>query len=102
MQKANEFITIQEPWKKYKDEATKDQAINDIKFLLYVVKNLAILSSAVLVDGFAKIQEIYGNVDLQVIDTTTASDSKKLHTLFVAKQFEVNLDPQIIYPRVEE
>ncbi len=102
VQKANEFITIQEPWKKYKDEATKDQAIKDIQFLLYVVKNLAILSSAILVDGFAKIQEIFWNADLQAIDTTKMIDNKQLRTLFLAKQFDVNLNPQIIYPRVEE
>lgn len=102
VQKANEFITIQEPWKKYKDEATRDSAIKDIQFLLYVVKNLAILSSAVLVDGFEKIQQILGNEEFSSINTLQQINKKTLQTLFVAKTFKVNLNPQIIYPRIEE
>ncbi len=32
VQKANEFITKAEPWKKWKDEATKAEAERDLQF----------------------------------------------------------------------
>lgn len=102
VQKANEFITVQEPWKKYKEESSRDQAIKDIEFLLYVVKNLAILSSPILVDGFTKLQSILWNEELSQINTTWNIDTKKLRECFLKKQFSVHLDPQIIYPRIEE
>jgi methionyl-tRNA synthetase len=50
VQNANEFITKAEPWKKYKDDMTKDEAISDLQFLLYIVKQLALLSSPILVN----------------------------------------------------
>jgi methionyl-tRNA synthetase len=50
VQRANEYITTQEPWIKHKNEATKNEAIGDIKFLLYIVKNLAILSAPILTE----------------------------------------------------
>ncbi|MBO4204148.1 hypothetical protein J5893_05020 [bacterium] len=40
VQKANEYITKVEPWKKYKDEATRQEAIEDLEFLLWVIKQL--------------------------------------------------------------
>ncbi|MBQ9554439.1 hypothetical protein IJU97_05940 [bacterium] len=48
MQKANEYITQAEPWKKRKEDATKQEAIDDLEFLLYVVKNLAVFSAPIL------------------------------------------------------
>jgi methionyl-tRNA synthetase len=48
VQKANEFITLAEPWKKWKDDSTKEEAIQDLQLLLYIIKNLAILSSPIL------------------------------------------------------
>jgi methionyl-tRNA synthetase len=59
VQNANEYITQAEPRKKFKDETTKDEAISDLQFLLYIVKQLALLSSPILINGFQKIQEIF-------------------------------------------
>jgi methionyl-tRNA synthetase len=50
VQRANEYITKSEPRKKYKDESTKQEAIEDLQFLLYIVKNLAIVSAPFLVE----------------------------------------------------
>ena len=61
VQKANEYITKEEPWIKYKDDATKWKAIECLEFLLYVVKNLAILSAPILTDGFEKLKNIFGS-----------------------------------------
>jgi methionyl-tRNA synthetase len=70
VQAANGFITRAEPRKKYKDEATKQEALDDLAFLLYIVKNLALLSAPILVNGFAKIQTILGNDKLSAIDSS--------------------------------
>lgn len=101
VQKANEFISSSEPWKKYKDESTQEEAINDLKFLLYIVKNLAILSSPILVDGFEKIKEIFGNEKLNIINTTENMDIKNIQEAWDMESFDVQLNPQIIYPRID-
>ena len=102
VQKANEFITKAEPWKKYKDDITKDEAISDLQFLLYIVKNLALLSSPILVNWFKKIQGIFWNEELNKIDTVkNTQDSHLLKEVFDLDSFEVNLNPQIIYIKKE-
>lgn len=58
VQKANEFITKAEPWKKWKEESTKDEARKELQFLLYIVKNLTILSAPILTEGFEKLKSI--------------------------------------------
>ena len=102
VQKANEFITKAEPWKKYKDESTKDEAISDLQFLLYIVKQLALLSSPILVNGFKKIQEIFWNEELNKIDTSkNIQDQHLFKEVFDLESFSINLNPQIIYQKKE-
>ncbi len=102
VQKANEFITKAEPWKKYKDEATKDEAISDLQFLLYIVKNLALLSSPILINWFKKIQGIFWNEELNKIDTAKNIEDKQLFKeIFDLDSFSVNLNPEIIYQKKE-
>lgn len=48
VQKANEYMQSNAPWTKLKDEATKADGIKDLQFLLYVIKNLALLSAPIL------------------------------------------------------
>ena len=74
VQKANEFITKAEPWKKWKDEATKAEAERDLQFLLYVVKNLTLLSAPILTVGFDKLKVILGIEALHAIDTSKNLD----------------------------
>ncbi|MCF7835332.1 methionine--tRNA ligase [Candidatus Gracilibacteria bacterium] len=98
VQNSNEFITKSEPRKKYKDENTKDEAISDLQFLLYIVKQLALLSAPILVNGFKGIQEIFGNEELNKIDTSKNIDNPYLFKeIFDLDTFSVNLNPQIIY-----
>ncbi|MBR7036598.1 hypothetical protein IKI14_01675 [bacterium] len=40
VQAANEYISKAEPWKKYKEEATQQEALDDLSFLLWVIKQL--------------------------------------------------------------
>jgi methionyl-tRNA synthetase len=102
VQKANEFITKAEPRRKYKDDITKDEAISDLQFLLYIVKNLSLLSSPILINGFKKIQEIFWNQDLDKIDTAKNIEDKQLFKeIFDLDSFDVNLNPVIIYQKKE-
>lgn len=99
VQKANEYITKAEPWKKYKDEITKPEAIKDLQFLLYIVKNLALLSAPILVNSFKKIQEIFGNEALKKIDTNQDMDTILFKEAFDEDDFSIQLSPKIIYEK---
>ena len=101
VQKANEFITKAEPWKKWKDEATKVEAERDLQFLLYVVKNLTLLSAPILTIGFDKLKTILGIEALQAIDTSKNLDFSLVQSAFDLKEFSVDLKPEILYARVE-
>lgn len=102
VQKANEYITRAEPRAKYKNEETKDEAISDLQFLLYIVKNIALLSAPILVNGFKKIQDIFGNEELSKIDSSKNSDEHQFKLAFDQEDFAVNLNPAIIYKKKEE
>jgi len=102
VQKSNEFITKAEPRKKYKDDSTKDDAMTDLQFLLYIVKNLALISSPILINGFQKIQEIFWNEELNKIDTSKNTEDQSLFKeIFDLDKFSVKLNSQIIYQRKE-
>lgn len=101
VQRANEFITKAEPWVKRKSPDTKQDAENDLKFLLYIIKNLALLSAPVLVNGFTKIQTMFGNEELHKINSSKNTMNDDFKTIFDMEQFTVNLNPQIIYQRKE-
>ena len=54
VQLANEYITVAEPRKKYKDESTQQEAIEDLEFLLWVIKQLGLLSSGILISAMTE------------------------------------------------
>ncbi|GHV24911.1 hypothetical protein FACS1894176_02230 [Bacteroidia bacterium] len=56
VQLANEYITKIEPRKKYKENPEEAKA--DLEFLLWVIKQLGLLSAPLLINGFAKLQKI--------------------------------------------
>lgn len=101
VQSANELISKEEPWKKYKDEATREEAVLLLEFLLYIVKNLSILSAPILTDGFKKLQSILGISELKNLDTSKDIDYEELKAAFSSKNFAVNLQPEILYQRIE-
>jgi methionyl-tRNA synthetase len=101
VQKANEFITKQEPWVKYKDEATQWEAIECLQNLLYVVKNLAILSAPVLIDWFEKMKNILWFDLMSDLDSTKNWSFEFRKSAFDAQNFNVNLKSEIIYPRID-
>ena len=102
VQKANEFITNAEPRKKWKDETTKDEAVKDLQLLLYIIKNLAILSAPILTQGFEKLKNILWIDELKQIDTSKNQDVEITKKAFELKEFKVNLAPEILYQRIEE
>ena len=102
VQKANEYITKAEPRKKYKNTATKAGAISDLQFLLYIVKNLALISAPFLINGFKKIQAIFGNEEFSFVDSAVSSaDNDNFKKAFDLKEFKVDLKSAIIYQKKE-
>lgn len=102
VQKANELITKEEPWKKYKDPATQEEAIQVLQFLLYVIKNLTLLSAPFLTQGYQKLKGILGIEVLQSIDTSSNLSREVVKAAFDLQEFSVQLAPEILYQRVED
>lgn len=101
VQKANEYMTRTEPWSKYKNEETKSEALADLQFLLYIVKDIALFSAPILVNGFKKIQGIFGNEEFSAIDSTMNNEDNTFKIMFDMEEFPVNLNPLIIYKKKE-
>jgi methionyl-tRNA synthetase len=100
VQKANEYMQIEQPWTKLKDDARREEGIKDLQFLLWVVKQLAVLSAPILVDGFTKMQGILGNKDISTLDSSLHS-KWQFEKILAMEEFAVDLQPEILYQRVE-
>lgn len=94
-------MTRTEPWSKYKNEETKSEALADLQFLLYIVKDIALFSAPILVNGFKKIQGIFGNEEFSAIDSTMNNEDNTFKIMFDMEEFPVNLNPLIIYKKKE-
>jgi hypothetical protein len=70
--------------------------------LLYIVKNIALFSAPVLINGFKKIQTIFGNEEFSAIDSTKTTEEHSFKIIFDSEDFPVNLNPEIIYKKKEE
>jgi len=110
VQKANEYMQTEQPWTKLKDETKREEGIRDLQFLLWVVKQLAVLSAPILTEGFVKMQRIFGNEDIaalqsSIVSYTSRPSSSKWHESFAdilaMEDFSVDLQPEILYQRVE-
>jgi len=102
VQKANEYMQTEQPWTKLKDISTKEEWIKDLQFLLWVVKQLTVLSAPILVEGFAKMQGILGNEELQKIDSVSGTKWQGVFAEVLAmEEFAVDLQPEILYQRIE-
>ena len=58
VQEANQYMQTQAPWVKFKDESTKADGIADLQYLLWMIKQLTLLSAPFLTNSFKKVQEI--------------------------------------------
>jgi methionyl-tRNA synthetase len=99
VQLTNEYITTAEPWKKYKDEVTRQEAIEDLEFLLWVVKQLGLLAAPLLINGFAKLQKILGNSQIFSLDSSCNGGGEGFVEAFDMEEFVVNLEPMIMYEK---
>ena len=88
----------EQPWVKLKNEETKEDWIKDLEFLLYFIKNLSVLSAPFFIEWFAKIQNILWNKELNQLDTTKTFNW--IDELFNMKEFDVDLNPDIVYNKV--
>ena len=96
VQAANELMQRTEPRKLFKDETTKPQAVEIIEHLLYVIKQLSILSAPMLLDSTQKVVDILGNDDFK-----NALSQNDLLSVYWLEEFAVNLTPGILYSKVE-
>lgn len=99
VQAANEFISKSEPWKKYKEESTKQEALDDLAFLLWIIKQLWLVSAPLLINWFEHLQRILWNEIIAWLDSTKINSDSKFKEIFDAKKYSVNLEPEIMYQR---
>jgi methionyl-tRNA synthetase len=98
IQFANKLIDLEKPWEKLKNEETKNEGIFILKTLLYLIRQLAILSSPILIESFEKIIQILGEENLQKIDTT--NKIKNIKEIFDINKFTFKLNPGYLYKKV--
>lgn len=96
VQASNSLMQSTEPRKLFKDEATKQQAVEIIETLLWIIKQLTIFSSFILLDSTEKVAEILGNEQLK-----NALSQNDLLSVYWLEEFDVNLTPGILYAKVE-
>lgn len=100
VQAANLYMQTTEPWVKLKSAESEEEGRQHLEFLLFVVKQLALLSAPFLIEGFAKVQQIFGNETLSKVTTSETNDNRlAARTL---EEFSVNLSPDILYQKLPE
>lgn len=88
-----------EPWKLLKDEATRPEAVKVIETLLYLIKQLTILSMPFLLDSTEKVNAIFG--DTQAINLGTNPTAEQLAYAYDKEEINPNITPGILYSKVE-
>ena len=102
VQDANAFMQTQAPWVKLKEESTREDGIQDLQHLLWIIKQLTLLSAPFLTNSFTKVQEILRNPLLSQIDSSAnLSDPELFEKVFNITEFEVNLLPDVVYQKKE-
>ncbi len=102
VQEANLYMQEQAPWVKLKNESTKSDGIADLQYLLWMIKQLTLLSAPFLTNSFTKVQEILGNKLLSQIDSSAnLLDPELFQKTFDLTEFEVNLQPDVVYQKKE-
>ncbi len=99
VQAANTYMQNQEPWVKLKSPESAQEGRQHLEFLLYVVKQLALISAPFLTEWFAKIQTILGN-DL-IAKVSTRETNEHWRQAWDLEEFDVTLAPDILYQKLE-
>jgi hypothetical protein len=67
-----------------------------------MIKQLTLLSAPFLTNSFKKVQEILGNDLLSQIDSSTnLSDPELFQKVFNLTEFDVKLQPDVVYQKKE-
>jgi methionyl-tRNA synthetase len=102
VQEANLYIQTEAPWVKLKNEDSRNDGILNLQYLLWMIKQLTLLSAPFLTNSFKKVQEILGNDLLSQIDSSiNLSDPELFEKVFNLTEFEVNLNPDVVYQKKE-
>jgi hypothetical protein len=72
-----------------------------LEFLLRVIKQLWLLSAPLLVNGFAKLQKILGNNQISALNSSVNGGWLGFKETFDKEEFEVHLEPIIMYEKKE-
>lgn len=99
VQAANLYMQTTEPWIKLKNAESAAEGKQHLEFLLFAVKQLALLSAPFLTEGFAKFQQILGNEVVANVSTADTNDNRLQAR--VLEEFSVNLSPDILYQKLE-
>jgi len=92
----------QAPWTKLKSEETRADGIADLQFLLWMIKQLTLLSAPFLTNSFKKVQQILGNSLLNQIDSSVnLTDPELFAKVFNLTEFEVQLQADVVYQKKE-
>lgn len=104
VQLCNKYMQDNQPWSKLKTEETQQDWIEDLEFLLYMIKQLGILSAPFLLEWFEKLQNILWNQQISSINSEKdwGLEEWKLKDIFDMKEFDVKLEPGLLYNRIEE
>ena len=102
VQRANGYMQEQAPWTKLKSEETNADGIADLQFLLWMIKQLTLLSAPFLTNSFKKVQEILGNPLLSQIDSSAnLADPELFAKVFNLTEFDVQLQADVVYQKKE-
>jgi methionyl-tRNA synthetase len=102
VQEANFYMQEQAPWVKIKEESTRADGIADLQHLLWIIKQLTLLSAPFLTNSFKKVQEIFdNNLFSQINSSSNLQYSALFETVFNMTEFEVNLMPDVVYQKKE-
>lgn len=98
VQMCNKYIDTTKPWEKIK-QGDVVWWITDLKFLLYMIKNLSLISAPFFVNGFKKIQTLLGNELLSNIDSLMTT--KSIKEIFDIQTLDISLNPINIYVKYD-
>ena len=102
VQETNYEVQTLAPRTKLKSEETKADGIADLQFLLWMIKQLTLLSAPFLTNSFKKVQEILGNPLLsQINSSANLSDPELFAKVFNLTEFDVQLQADVVYQKKE-
>lgn len=98
VQDANNYMQTQAPWTKLKSEETYNDWIADLEHLLWIIKQLTLLSASFLTESFSKLQQILWIKWLEHINSDhNLTNTDSFSSLYTQTELEVNLHPTHVY-----